>query len=103
MDGATIQEFTQLRAEFAKEISALKEKVRAMHVRDFQFRAAVQVELDTLRRDVEWLEDEFPSRKLTKSPEALEAYAEIDRIMGRIGYSGTVNLSSPDSPETRKA
>jgi len=57
MTPESIEEFAKMRAEFAKEIGRLNEKVRALHAASVQNRAAVNVELELLRRDVEALED----------------------------------------------
>jgi len=80
---ACLEEVAQLKAEFTKELAELREEVRLLRAVARHSNAEVVVELETLRRDVEWLED-FNDRRLSKSEEALTAEQQIDQLLGNV-------------------
>ena len=79
-----LDEVAQLRADLTKELGRANEKIRALHTAAFQRQAAVQVELELLRRDVEWLED--ANEKRTFGGIRADISARLDRMIGEVGY-----------------
>jgi hypothetical protein len=82
MDGATIQEITELRAEFHKELSALREEVRLLRAIHHRGHAELVVELETIRKDFEWLE-QCHEQVIFEGPKAAVSQ-KLDAMLERV-------------------